>query len=404
VVSRAAGQAVTATGWWRVSALILIGVFSAFQIGKVPAGLPAISADLDLGLIGGGWVVAIFSLIAGLGGMALGIFADRFGPLRVAVAGMILSATASGAGALAETPAQLLISRSAEGFGFMLAVVAATPLIVASCAPEDRDKALGLWAAYMPAGMGTMLLISPLFISLVGWRGLWLANAALILGWAVVIRIAMGGARRRAAEPVGTRPGFGDFAALVATPGPLLLAAIFGGYAAQFLAVTAFLPLMMIDQYGMALSVAAALGALVVVVNIAGNAASGWLLTHGWSRRRLLVLSSIGMGVTAFGIYSSALVFELRYASALAFSVIAGLTPGTLFSSAPVVAPKPRLVASVTGLMLQGSAIGQVLGPPALAAAVERLGAWDYAALFTAGTAALNIILAVLFALTRRGR
>ncbi len=389
-----------ATNWWRVSILILIGVFSAFQIGKVPAGLPAISRELDLGLIGGGWVVAIFSLVTGLCGVTLGILADRLGPLRVAVAGMVLSGAASALGAFAQTPGLLLASRTVEGFGFILAVVAATPLIVASCAVGDRDKALGLWGAYMPAGMGLMLLISPLFIAQTGWRGLWLANAGLIAGWALVVWIVIG--RRPAPSREGPRPGLADLGVLLRTPGPLLVAAMFAAYAAQFIAVTAFLPLMMIDQYALALPLAAVLGALVVIVNVAGNAASGWLLARGWTRRKLLIISSLGMGLSAFGVYAGALPFELRYAFALSFSAIGGLTPGTLVSSAPVVAPRPTLVASVTGLMLQGSAIGQVLGPPALALAVERLGAWDHAALFTAGAAALNIALAVLFAMSRR--
>lgn len=394
---------VTRTSWWRVWALILCGIFSAFQIGKVPAGLPAISSELGLGLVGAGWVVSIFTLISGIFGMAVGVLAGRLGALRAVIAGLVISGLASAGGALAETPFVLLVSRMIEGFGFILTVIAATPLVVASCSPRDRDKALGLWAAYMPAGMALMVLLSPMFITAVGWRGLWLANSAFIIGWAVVIGILMGGDRAKShTPPGGAWPSFADIAVLLRTPGTLLIGAIFGIYAGQYISVTAFLPLMMIDLYGVSLSSAATLTAIVIFVNVFGNVASGWMLSHGWSRRGLLIISAAGIGISALGIYAAWLPFEARYTAALAFSLIAGLTPGTLFSAVPVIAPKPALVAGLTGLMLQGVAIGQLFGPPSFAAAVDKLGGWDYAGWFIAISAVVNVVLAIQYARLRR--
>ena len=76
-----------ATSWFKVTLLFLIGVTAAFQVGKVPGQLPAISAELDLSLFGVSLIISIFSLIAALGGVFVGTLANRFGNLRLMVSG-----------------------------------------------------------------------------------------------------------------------------------------------------------------------------------------------------------------------------------------------------------------------------------------------------------------------------
>ncbi len=91
----------TPTRWGLVWLVTLAGAVAAFQIGKMPASLPALRDDLALGLVGAGIIASMISLIGVCIGSAIGSFADRLGHLRAIMASLVLVAAASGAGALA---------------------------------------------------------------------------------------------------------------------------------------------------------------------------------------------------------------------------------------------------------------------------------------------------------------
>ena len=57
--------------------------------------------------------------------------------------------------------------------------------------------------------------------------------------------------------------------------GPLLLALVFGAYAAHFLIATAFMPLLLVEEGGWSVAAAGMAGAAVIAANIIGCVASG---------------------------------------------------------------------------------------------------------------------------------
>lgn len=377
----------TTTAWPQVFLLFLAGVAAAFQIGKIPGALPFLKVDLALSLFVAGWVVSIFNLLAATGGILVGAAADRVGHRRVTLFGMILSASASAIGAFTDSAVLLLVTRVFEGLGFLLTVVSMPPLLLSLCAPADRQKAMGLWGAYMPAGMGGMLLASGPLLSVIDWRSLWLVTSVLIL----LIAVAIAWSVPKPPKPDGTmvaRITAVDILRTACTPGPLLMGAVFTTYAAQWLAVMSFLPLMLVEQGGFAPSSAALFGAGAAIVNVIGNVSSGFLLDRGLKRGTLIGVASLVMGAGALGVFLDILPFWARYLCVLAFSATGGIIPGALFAGVTVHAPRPALVSSVTGLMQQGAAFGQLFGPPMVGWLVATMGTWTAAPLFTLSAAA----------------
>jgi cyanate permease len=184
----------------------------------------------------------------------------------------------------------------------------------------------------------------------------------------------------------------GDILRTARTPGPLLMAAVFTTYAAQWLAVMSFLPLMLVEQGGFAPSSAALFGAGAAIINVVGNVSSGFLLDRGLKRAALIAIASIVMGAGALGVFLDVLPFWLRYLCVLAFSITGGIIPGALFAGVTVHAPRPGLVSSVTGLMQQGAAFGQLVGPPMVGWLVTTLGTWTAAPLFTLSATAATCV------------
>ncbi len=372
------------TSWLRVLVAVAAGFAVAFQMGKVPAAIPALMRDLDIGLLGAGAVVSVFSLLTAATGLLMGQLAGRFGYFRCGVTALLVAALAGLGGAFSTGLPALLATRVLEGLGFILAVVALPPLIVAAAAARDRPLVLGIWGAFVPGGMAIMLVLSPPLLAALGWRGLWVSSTVLILAACAVLAIVF---RANASTPPQSSPAPSGG---VLHRGPLLLAGSFAAYSAQFVALTSFLPTLLIDRDGFGVTPAAHLSALVMVANALGNVLAGWLLRRGLGRRRLLIGAHLVMALSALTIYSDPGT-GARVSTALVFALSGGLLPGAMFASAPEYTPEPARLSAALGLLIQGAGIGQTLGPVCISALVTFAGTWHAGGLFAVAAGALGI-------------
>ena len=158
--------------------LIASGIVAAAQIGKAIISIRMIRADMSLGLGIAGLIVATFATLGGFFGLGAGVVVRRFGARPSLICGMASLTLGGLIGAAAPNESILVTARIIEGAGFF-GVVLAIPSILAHIVDRDeRDFLMALWSAYMPAGIMLMLLTAPL-LPVIGWRNLWIANAAL---------------------------------------------------------------------------------------------------------------------------------------------------------------------------------------------------------------------------------
>jgi MFS family permease len=384
------------TPWGYVALFVGAGIVVSFQVGKVPPVLPAIRAELGMGLFLAGWILSALNITGLILGPTIGAVADSFGHRRLLIWGLLCQAAGSLMGSLAPSAALLLATRVLEGLGFLMIAVSAPALIVRVTRPKDLRLALSLWSCWLPAGVATVMLFTPIIVSVFSWRGLWQLNTAILTAYAFWVT------RRTThlvAQPAGNKVGlvrlWRDILRTTTSAAPVLLALIFSTYTLQWLAVMGFLPTLLIEDYGLSLNRASVLTAIMVAVNVPGNLAGGWLLQRGLPRWPLMALASLVTGLCSLAIYSPALPFFMRYLGCLIFSGVGGLLPASVMSGVPVHAPTPELMGTTNGLIIQGTQLGQVIGPPALALTVSLAGGWQAAPwlLLTAATAGLCLSL-----------
>ncbi len=389
----------TTTSWLNVFVLIGAGAAVALQVGKVPAALPALQEDLGLSLVESGWVLAIFSLIAAGFGAFLGSLADRYGRLFVALFGMVLTAVSGIVGGFSPNGAVLLATRTFEGLGFILTSVSIPPLIALAASERNRRATLALWGSYMPVGSGIMLVAAGPLLYFFDWRILWWVTAFMILTFSVIVYRV--GRTITVSDNVDVaRPKFSEVVKLMRSPGPLLLSMIFVFYAGQYMILAGFLPLILVENNGYTLLLAAFVMAIVVLFNAGGNAMSGWLLNRGAKPVTLIITGCIAMSVGGAIAFLEDVPGWVRILAAAVFTGFGGLIPGSLFAQVPHHAPRQSLMASVNGMLVQGAALGQLVGPPVAAAFVAGSANWQAAipvlmagALITAaGAVALSFI------------
>lgn len=364
----------------RLKVVVLIGAGAAvaLQIGKVPAALPALQAELGLSLVQSGWVVAIFSMIAAGLAVFLGTVSDRFGQLRVAICGMVLSAAAAIVGGFVSSGGALLTTRVFEGLGFILTSASMPPLILLAVSEINRKASLALWGMYMPMGSSIMLALSGPVLFYFDWRILWWFTASLILLAAIPVYYVGSRLSDETGENIA-RPSVRETLKAAMRKGPILLSFIFAVYAALYLIVAGFLPLILIELNGVTPLFAALASAAVVFCNVLGNGISGWLHGRGYRFRTLVLVGCAGMAAGGTIVFTNDVAGFWRVFAAAGFCGFAGLVPSSLFSELPRHSPRSSTMATISGLLIQGAAAGQLAGPPIAAGLVAWYGDWSAA-------------------------
>ena len=371
------------TRWGLILVAFGAGMMAAGHIGKLPAALPMIRADLALDLISAGWIVSIFNATAIVLGMLVGVFADRLGHRRVILVCLLMLAAGSLWGATASSGLTLLLARFTEGIGFVGVVVAAPSIIAKAAQTRDRRFALGIWGGFMPSGIAAILLLAPVILAPYGWRGLWQVIAAITVVWAVITWVVLRQFNPgRDAQPAAAdlAPGDGwkqDIRLTLSRPGLWIMALTFGFYTLLWMALMVWLPTFLIEQRGAAVALAAQLTVVVVIVNLGGNLLGGWLLQRGFLRWQLMVFVGLLAIVCGLGIFTDVVADGLRYGLCVLFSGLAGMLPATVMSGAPAFTPSHRQIGAANGLLVQGSNLGQLCGPPLIATLVAYTGGWQ---------------------------
>ena len=355
---------------------------AAFHVGKVPPAIPSIRDDLGAGLREAGWLLAMVNLTAAIGGMTIALTVDRFGHRRLVVLGTALCFATSLLGAFAGSIDLLLVWRFLEGLGFIIVTVSVPTLVLRVTRPGDRHLAMTIWTSYMPAGAGAMMLVAAVILPGTSWRAVWLvaAGASLLMFLALLLRAVP--RPELDAQPVSRRPILHEMAEVATSGGPLALALCFAAYSCCWLAIVGFLPTLQVERLGFSTSTAAIVTALVTAVNVGGNLLAGWLLQRGLPRALVIAGAAFFMAFCAAGIFVDGVPDLWRLVLAGVYSAVIGVVPGALFTGLPVHSPRPELVGASTGLLMQGSNFGGLIGPPITGALVAS-GGWPAAAWLT---------------------
>lgn len=378
------------TRWAGVLAIVGAGVVASLQVGKVIIAAPLLRQDMGLDLASIGTLTAVFSLLGVVGGIAAGGVIARFGARRMLLLGLLATALGTTLGAMAPSYGVLLASRVIEGLGFLIITVAGPAALQRMVSASGRDFAFALWSCYMPTGMAVAMLASQAFDH---WQAYWwCAGAAVAVALASVAALVPVGESTTSAS-LSWRGMRQDTVDTLGAAGPVLLALSFTLYSLMFFALFTFLPVLLMEQLGLTLAQAGLYSAIASAANIIGNLGAGVLLARGWRRSTLIACASATMGVVALLIFQSVLPAMPTFLLCVLFSAVGGLIPATLLGTAPLVAPRPALTAASVGLVMQGSNLGQVIGPVTVGGVIDRFG-WGAASYVVLAAAVGGLVIA----------
>ncbi len=345
-----------------IQTLVAVAVYSA------PVMAPVASRELGVAPSAIGWFVAAAYLGSMAGSAASGGWMRRFGPIRVSQASLVLCLAGLG---LAAAPGSLLLTALGAfviGLGYGPATPASSQILVRAAPPSMFSLVFSVKQTGVPAGGALAGALVPSMILAFGWRG-----AALAIGAACAL-LALAIAPVRVRYDQGLDPRAPVSAAAALAPVGLVLrepvlrrmavaSFVYGGV--QITLVT-YLVTFLTERFAMTLVLAGLVMAVSQAASVAGRVLWGVLADRLLSRRAMLGLLGVGMGLSALATLAAEPGWPawLLFSFAAAFGATAVGWNGVYLAEVARLAPAGS-AGEATGGCLFFTFLGVVVAPPA---------------------------------------
>jgi EmrB/QacA subfamily drug resistance transporter len=183
-------ESASAPTWLRLNTLAGRGVVLGTVLGSsmaildgsiVNVALPHIGDDLNAGISGLQWTVNAYLLPLAAFVLLGGALGDRFGRKRVFLVGVIWFALASVLCGIAPSIGLLIGARGLQGLGSALLTPGSLALIQSTLHPDDRARAIGIWAGLGGVAGAAAALLGGYIIDTLNWRWIFFINVPLAL-------------------------------------------------------------------------------------------------------------------------------------------------------------------------------------------------------------------------------
>ncbi|TFV67049.1 UNVERIFIED_ORG: MFS transporter [Bacillus sp. AZ43] len=373
----------SAPGRWTLAAVLLAGLNLRGAIAAVAPVLPELREELGLTPTTAGLLTTLPVLcFAGLA-PASAWLGRRVGP-RAAVLGGLLAVAAGSVLRVLDGPVVLLAGTFVVGAAMTIGNVL-LPAVVKAEFAERAGPVTGMYTAALAAGAAlTTALTAPIAL-LAGWRVALAAWASVAVLAAVVWSAVLGARPAPASPPAPTRAGApaGVWRSRTAWAVTVVLAM----QSALYYAFTAWLPSLLADEAGLALSTASFAASAFQLLGIPGALLVPVLLTRLAGQRGLAVTVAVGWGLVPLGLL-------VAPAAWLAWVVLGGVVQGAgislAFALVALRAADEHVVTRLSAMsQLVGYAVGAA-GPLVVGGLYAATGGWAAALWLLVAVAVVN--------------
>jgi EmrB/QacA subfamily drug resistance transporter len=160
-----------------VMCLALVMVIAG--VSMLANGLPHLATALDASQSDQQWIVDAYALTLAALLLPAGALGDRYGRRGALIVGLVVFGGASGLAATAGGAPALIACRAAMGIGAALIMPGTLSTITSVFPPEERAKAVGIWAGFAGTGGTLGLLASGALLEGFYWGSIFLVTAGL---------------------------------------------------------------------------------------------------------------------------------------------------------------------------------------------------------------------------------
>src|SRR5215510_12060210 len=204
--------------WFLLAMMCLSLVLVVMSVSGLVTAIPTMQEALKASASEIQWILDAYAIVfAGLL-LTAGALGDRFGRKRALLAGLVVFGLGAVFAGLASTAEQVIVGRAVMGIGAAFVMPATLSIITTIFPPEERGRAIAMWAGFAGAGGAIGPIVSGALLERFWWGSALLVNLPLVAVTFVALWIFAPESRdeaRTPLDPVGATLSLVGLSALV---------------------------------------------------------------------------------------------------------------------------------------------------------------------------------------------
>jgi EmrB/QacA subfamily drug resistance transporter len=173
--------------WFLLGIMCLSLVMVVMSVSGLNVALPSLQTDLKGTSTELQWIIDAYALVFAALLLPAGALGDRFGRKRALLLGLSIFVVGSVVGGIGTAAPQIIAGRVINGIGAAFIMPATLSLITTIFSPEERSKAIAIWAGFAGAGGALGPIVSGALLERYWWGAAFLANVPIVLLVIVVV-------------------------------------------------------------------------------------------------------------------------------------------------------------------------------------------------------------------------
>lgn len=210
--------------WWILGVLVLSLVIIMTANTSLNVAIPSLVRETGASSTALQWIVDAYAIaFAGLV-LTAGAFGDRFGRKGALLWGLAIFGAMSLLATLADDPGPLIAIRGVQGLGAALIMPGTLSILVAVFPPQERSRAIAVWAGFAGSGAVIGILGSGWLLEHFWWGSVFFVNVPIVAAAVILVALLVPSSRDPRVLPLD---GLGAVLSIV-TLGALLFGIIEG--------------------------------------------------------------------------------------------------------------------------------------------------------------------------------
>ncbi len=188
--------------WFLLGIMCLSLVMVVMSVAGLNVALPNLQSDLEATASELQWIIDSYALVFAALLLPAGALGDRFGRKRALLLGLVIFALGSVVGGLGTNATQIIVGRVINGIGAAFVMPATLSLLTTIFPPEERSKAIAMWAGFAGAGGALGPIVSGALLENYWWGSAFLINVPIVVAVVTAVVIFSPTSKDPAATPL----------------------------------------------------------------------------------------------------------------------------------------------------------------------------------------------------------
>src|SRR5436190_17847171 len=166
--------------WFLLAMMCLSLVLVVMSVSGLVTAIPTMQEQLNASASQIQWILDAYAVVFAGSLLTAGALGDRFGRKRALLVGLVVFGAGAVVAGVASGAAQVIAGRGVMGIGAALVMPATLSIITTIFPPEERGRAIAVWAGFAGAGGAIGPIVSGALLERYWW------GATVLVNWPMV--------------------------------------------------------------------------------------------------------------------------------------------------------------------------------------------------------------------------